>query len=267
MPPNRPKKSTGWRLAAGLTIFGACFLVLAIIIYTETASERSRLGPLIEDNRQLREELATAEGLLEQTRKSLSDKSGKLESSTSELEKARMARLELEREKMNRLLQIEERAEQVKRVRSRIAELPELEASSIFIQDHELVIRLPNEVLFAPAEAAIREQGKEMLSRIIGVLVGEFEGLSLRVEGHTDNIPIGEAIKEQFPSNWHLSASRAAAAAVLIEESGWPDPDTIEVVGRGPSQPIASNETEEGKARNRRIDLVITMADPTPDDA
>ncbi len=265
MPPNRPKKSTGWRLAAGLTIFAICFLLLSILIYTETASERSRLGPLTEDNRQLREELTTAEGLLQQTRKSLSEQSGKLQSSTSELEKARQARLELEREKMNRLVRIEEKAEQVKRVRARIAELPELEASSIFIQEDELVIRLPNEVLFAPAEATIRDQGKVLLSKIVGVLIGEFEGLSLRVEGHTDNVAIGEAIQEKFPSNWHLSAARASAAAVLIEESGWSDADSMEVVGRGESQPIASNETEEGKARNRRIDLFITMDGPTPD--
>jgi chemotaxis protein MotB len=267
MPPNRSKKPTGWRLAAGLTIFGICFLVLSIVIYTETASERSRLGPLTEDNRLLREELSTVEGLLDQIKETLQEQSGKLESSTSELEKSRLARLELEREKMKRLLRIEERAKQVKRVRSRIAELPELEESSIFIQGDGLVIRLPNEVLFAPAEAAIQEQGAELLTKIIGVLISEFEGLSLRVEGHTDNVPIGEAIQEQFPSNWHLSAARAAAAAVLIEEVGWPDPDSIEVIGRGQSQPIASNETEEGKARNRRIDLVITMSNTMPDDA
>jgi chemotaxis protein MotB len=180
------------------------------------------------------------------------------------LEKARQARLELEREKMNRLLQIEARANQVKRVRSRIAELPELEASSIFIQGDELVIRLPNEALFAPAQAIIQDEGKELLAKITGVLIGEFDGLSLRVEGHTDNVPIGEAIENQFPSNWHLSSARAAAAAVLIEEVGWPNPDSIEVVGRGQSRPIASNETEEGKARNRRIDLVITMTEADP---
>lgn len=265
MPPNRQKSSSPWRLAAGLTLLGLLFLGIAVITFMETAKERSQLAPLAEDNRLLREDLARVQGLLDQANSTLEEKAGQLETNTTALQKAREARLELEKEKMNRLTAAQEKAEQVQRIRERVADIPVLEASATFIQGDALVIRLPNKVLFAPAESSIQEEGKTLLSTIADALASEFDQLTLRIEGHTDDVPIGEALQNQYPSNWHLSAARAASAAMLIEEAGWTEPERIEVVGRGPSAPIASNETDEGRALNRRIDLVIGMAPDSPD--
>jgi len=76
----------------------------------------------------------------------------------------------------------------------------------------------------------------------------------IRVEGHTDNIPINSSL---FPSNWHLSVARALNTAYyLINNEGVP-PDRVSIVGNAEFKPIESNETAYGRALNRRVDIVI----------
>jgi chemotaxis protein MotB len=77
----------------------------------------------------------------------------------------------------------------------------------------------------------------------------------VRIEGHTDNIPVG--FSDTFASNWDLSAARAASvAAYLTEESELPD-ERVEVMGFADTLPIASNDSSEGRSRNRRIEIRI----------
>jgi len=243
----------------GVLILAALLLTIALYTYTQSADSRSKIGPLIEDNRLLREELSTLKGRLSQIELQLNDQMNALEMSKEELEIAQKERLKLEKERMNRLLGIQERAEQVQRVRTRLSELSAVDESAIFVRGDELVIRLPNESLFSPAQAVIAAEGKRILTEIAEVLQNEFNDLQLTIEGHTDNIPIGDALLDQFSSNWDLSSSRASAAALLIEESGWTAKKKMKVVGRGEADPIDSNETEEGRARNRRIDLILSL--------
>jgi type VI secretion system protein ImpK len=113
------------------------------------------------------------------------------------------------------------------------------------------VIRLCNQVTFDPGDATVKEQFKPLAARIAKLLDKE-EGV-IKVVGHTDNTPIKTV---RFPSNWHLSVERATAVANLIK-SGLSDPTRVEVVGKGPDVPIASNATPEGRAKNRRVEVMI----------
>ena len=76
----------------------------------------------------------------------------------------------------------------------------------------------------------------------------------IRVEGHTDNIPISSAT---YPSNWHLSVARALSTAYFLINEQKLDPEKVTVVGYAEYKPIADNLTPQGRAKNRRVDIVI----------
>jgi chemotaxis protein MotB len=82
-------------------------------------------------------------------------------------------------------------------------------------------------------------------------------GLNMRVEGHSDNVPIHNA---RFDSNWQLSTARAMAVAMMLLSDTHFDPSRLSIAGYGEYHPAASNITEEGRRQNRRVDIVILSA-------
>ncbi len=115
----------------------------------------------------------------------------------------------------------------------------------------QIIIRLCDQVTFDPAQAIVKDQFKPIAARIAALLDKE-EGV-ITIVGHTDNTPMKTV---RFPSNFELSVARAQAVATLIR-SGLSDPGRVKVVGRGPDVPIASNATPEGRAKNRRVEVMI----------
>ena len=78
-----------------------------------------------------------------------------------------------------------------------------------------------------------------------------------RIIGHTDDKPIRSRLRKRFPSNWELSSARAAAVARFFEtETGIP-PNRMEIVGYSHQQPITGNQTEEGRTKNRRVEIIV----------
>jgi chemotaxis protein MotB len=134
------------------------------------------------------------------------------------------------------------------------------------LKDHEVVMRVTpegfvislNELgFFDSGQAELLPGAAPKIQRIAKVL--SLHGLNLRVEGHSDNIPIHTA---QFRSNWELSTSRAMAVmTLLVDDSGF-DPQKISVAGYGEYRPIADNATPEGRRLNRRVDLVVVAVTP-----
>jgi len=121
-----------------------------------------------------------------------------------------------------------------------------------------VTIRLPEKVLFPPGKAVIIKGGKAELRKVAGAM----KGVSNRVfyvAGNTDSTPIRT---KQFPSNWELSTARALAVVHFFISEGV-DPKTLGVAGYAQYHPVASNDTAEGRAKNRRID--IGMAPPPSD--
>ncbi len=111
-------------------------------------------------------------------------------------------------------------------------------------------IALPNEVLFAPGSAQIKESAREVLGRVAARL-RESED-AVQVHGHTDNVPI--AGPSNYPSNWELAGARAARVARLLVEGGV-DATRIVAVSHAEFAPLGPNDTPEGRARNRRIEI------------
>ncbi len=118
-----------------------------------------------------------------------------------------------------------------------------------------VVLQLRNDVLFDTGEADVKPDGKTALAEVAGTLrtVG---AKRFQVAGHTDTQPITTDKKKEFPTNWELSAARAIAVVKLLTAQGV-DPSTLSAAGYGPYDPVASNATPDGMAKNRRIEITL----------
>jgi chemotaxis protein MotB len=113
-----------------------------------------------------------------------------------------------------------------------------------------LVISLHEAGFFPSGSAEVRATSIPM----IAILAKTLPPGSLRVEGHTDNVPIHTV---QFASNWELSAARSIAIARLLLEHGPINPANLSAAGYAEFHPVASNATEDGRAQNRRVDIIL----------
>ena len=115
-----------------------------------------------------------------------------------------------------------------------------------------LQVRALDRILFDSGSATIKPEGDEVLSKL-AVQLRKIPGHTIRVEGHTDDVPIAT---ERFPSNWELSGARAAVVVRLLIQRGL-DPTKLAASGFADQQPIAGNDSESGRTRNRRIEIVL----------
>jgi len=113
-------------------------------------------------------------------------------------------------------------------------------------------VAIPHDILFDSGSARLNERGYEVISDVAVALANL--PYQIVVAGHTDNVPIGPAIQARFPTNWDLSSARAASVVDELENDGVA-PTRMVVVGFGKWAPVASNDTPEGRAENRRIEI------------
>lgn len=123
-----------------------------------------------------------------------------------------------------------------------------------------LSVQLVEKILFDSGKAEIRTPGMEVLAKVATVL-RSVKDKQIRIEGYTDSVPIGAGLRQQFATNWELSTQRASTVVRFLQEKGSVDGKYLSAVGYGPFRPIASNETREGRAENRRIEIVLTPLD------
>jgi chemotaxis protein MotB len=124
-------------------------------------------------------------------------------------------------------------------------------------------VKMKDKILFASGSSIIGADGKGALRKVADALKG-LQGKSIRVEGHTDNVPTNPG--GPFPTNWELSTARALAVVRFLQESGV-DATRLSGAGFGEYQPVAPNDTPEGKSLNRRIEIVLVPIEgavPTP---
>lgn len=122
----------------------------------------------------------------------------------------------------------------------------------IKIVDGRMVLELPTDILFASGSADLSADGEAAIREVGGVLA-EMTDRSFQVEGHTDNVPIDT---RRFASNWELAAARALGVRAMLESVGM-KPTHVSAASFGETRPVADNGTEEGKAANRRIEIVL----------
>jgi len=122
--------------------------------------------------------------------------------------------------------------------------------------EKKLSVTFIDSVLFGFGEASITLGGEKIL-KSVGDILKNLEDRKIRVIGHTDNIPIGSKYQSKFPTNWELSSARAAAVIRFFQNESGLDPENMECVGRSYYQPVTSNKTSVGRAKNRRVEIII----------
>jgi chemotaxis protein MotB len=120
----------------------------------------------------------------------------------------------------------------------------------------KLTVNLLDEILFDSGSAAIKPEGRDVLKRLGGVLA-EVGDKAVVIEGHTDNVPISGELAKRFPTNWELSTARATSVVRYLEEEAGILPERLSAMGFGPHRPVASNDSPEGRLRNRRIEIKL----------
>jgi len=134
----------------------------------------------------------------------------------------------------------------------------EIKSDQVQIQQLQdrLKVTMVDEILFPEGGWQLSRKGEETLAKIIPTLSG-LKNQRVVVEGFTDNVPIGPALKTRFPSNWELSTARATDVVRFLSAKGVPN-SMLSAEGFGDSRPVAPNDTPAGRAKNRRVDIVIT---------
>lgn len=188
-----------------------------------------------------------------QTRTRLDTKLGSARSRIEKLE-AELAEFKdvaaLDRKEMDRMLA----AQQI--LQSNLDEVMQNDQLNIKREDRLVILQLSDRILFDSGSAAIKAEGVEVLKEVGNTIKSKLQGMQIQVAGHTDNVPVSPG-QGAWSDNWSLSAARAVNVLQLLESQVGIDPELLSAAGYGEHRPIADNDSAAGRARNRRIELVL----------
>jgi len=196
------------------------------------------------------------DGILQSRSDTLSQSIFELRRRVADLE-AENARLKEENASL-----VKTREEQVRKARATYESLLEKMKSEIAKEqitisqiEERLTVTMVDSVLFDPGKAEVRKPGREILAKVVSILK-DVSDRSIRIEGHTDDVPISRALAQRYPTNWELSAARAINVTRFLQDQGI-DPGILSAVAYGEWKPVATNDTAAGKAKNRRIEIIL----------
>ncbi|MFH1394696.1 MAG: OmpA family protein [Candidatus Omnitrophota bacterium] len=162
--------------------------------------------------------------------------------------KSKINSLELERQKE------QERFKEVESILERtLHEQIKDKSMSLEMDDRGLVIILSDNILFDSGKAEVRKEAYPVLNEVIKVIKTKVPDKNVGISGHTDNVSIKHS---KWPTNWELSTARSTNVLHYLESKGIPS-SKLSATGYGKHRPVASNNTEEGRAKNRRVEIVI----------
>lgn len=122
-------------------------------------------------------------------------------------------------------------------------------------RDGKVYVSMENKLLFQSGSWAVGTNGREAVNQL-GNVLAENPDIAILIEGHTDNVPYKG--NDQLSGNWDLSTKRATAIVHILRENTAINPENLTAAGRGEYAPVATNDTPEGKAKNRRIEVILT---------
>jgi len=133
----------------------------------------------------------------------------------------------------------------------------EVEKGQLQVRQYQnmLAVDLAEQIFFDSGRATLKAGGKEVLKKVAEALKG-YESKIIRVVGHTDNVKVAKSLQGTFPTNWELSVARATNVVRFLQDAGIP-PERMIPAGRGEYEPVAPNDTPEGRQKNRRIEIML----------
>jgi chemotaxis protein MotB len=120
----------------------------------------------------------------------------------------------------------------------------------------KLKVTFVDKILFDSGSVMVKPKGQEVLLKLADSF-RENKDQNIAVEGHTDDVQIGSALVDRFPTNWELSTARATAVVRFMQEKGNIEPERLTASGFSFYRPVATNETPEGREQNRRIEIIL----------
>ena len=120
----------------------------------------------------------------------------------------------------------------------------------------KLKVTFVDKILFDSGSVMIKAKGQEVLLKLADSF-RDNKDQNIAVEGHTDDVQIGSALVDRFPTNWELSTARATAVVRFLQEKGNIEPERLTASGFSFYRPVATNETPEGREQNRRIEIIL----------
>ncbi|MBN4047098.1 OmpA family protein [bacterium AH-315-P13] len=135
--------------------------------------------------------------------------------------------------------------------------LTDFEGKGLTIEqrDGKVYVSMENKLLFSSGSWSVGTEGRRAVQQL-GNVLGDNPDIAVLIEGHTDNVPYKGS--GQVKGNWDLSTKRATAIVNILRENASINPENLTAAGRGEFAPIATNDTVEGKAKNRRIEVILT---------
>jgi chemotaxis protein MotB len=255
-------------LAVISLVFGGCVSKSEYMKTVDTANAlevdnarlKTELGAAGKRNEQLTADRAELERLL-------AARSGELGRSIAEL-RQRIGALESENIRLAQELTDAQKAreEKVKELSSTYEQLVdkmkgEIAKGQVTISELKgrLTVNMVDAILFDSGRAEIKPDGLVVLGKVIEILKS-VDDKAIRIEGHTDAIPISGSLTQRYPTNWELSAARAINVARYLQKQAI-NPAHLSAAGFGEFKPVADNATIEGRAKNRRIEIVLVPKD------
>jgi chemotaxis protein MotB len=212
------------------------------------AAEQQKNKDLTAQNTGLKKQLATTTAEKEELNNVLNAKSDELS--------RRNAALRAENEELKKT---KEKVQQVSKTYESMLKKMESEVAkgqvTITELKGKLTVNMVDAILFDSGESEVKKQGQQVLEKLVDVLK-DVQGKVIRVEGHTDNIQIHGNLAKKYPTNWELSAARATNVTRYLQKAGI-DPAMLSTAAYGEFRPVAPNDTKEGRAKNRRIEIVL----------
>ena len=255
--------------AFALRLGRAAIAVAALSVFTVGCGySQEEWDQKVRDNESLRNQLAAqrqarqkcetdyADALhqIEELKKRLKERGIDLDSMSADLAQTRKALEEYQR-RAEQLDQIRKRFELL---RTKLKKLTDL-GLKVEVRDNRMLIQLPGDVLFDSGQDALKKEGLEILKQVADVIRADkdLNSREFQVAGHTDSKPFGGTFKD----NWGLSAMRARSVLkFLTDQSGKGgnlDPKNWSAAGYAETDPVATNDTDDGRKKNRRVELVV----------
>jgi chemotaxis protein MotB len=226
----------------------------------ENTALKSKFNRLTEDAAVLTADKKQLEGILRA-------KSDTLSKNISEL-RQQVAELKAENDKLNGDVAELQKAkeEKVKEVSGTYEQLlasmkNEISQGQVTISElkGKLTVNMEAAILFDSGRADVKPEGLEILNKMVETLKN-VSNKAIRIEGHTDVVQISGALARTFPTNWELSAARAINVTKFLQQQGI-DPRNLSAAAFAEHKPVADNDTKEGRAKNRRIEITLVAKD------
>ncbi len=272
-------------VVAGLTALSLSGCLVAESRFLKKVEEADSLTKELIDLKQKHEQLTAANTALKAEYEKLNGKTAGLTKDKQELEEVLKAKsdtlsrsisdlrqkvdaLEAENSALkNEIIELQKvKEEKVKEVSSTYEKLlqnmkSEIAQGQVTISElrGKLTVNMEAAILFDSGKAEVKQDGLAILNKMVDTLKS-VNDRAIRIEGHTDNVQIIGALTRIFPTNWELSAARAINVARYLQQQGL-DPAVLSAAAFGEYKPVADNNTKEGRAKNRRIEITLVAKD------